>query len=76
MNNTKQQCKANKRIIYRKGAIVLKDYIEIPLPNGYVLIVNTVEGNIFMELQNPNGYIVADKLLNGEQTSLLKEVIK
>lgn len=51
-------------------------HMDIKLANGYIVGLYTDKGNIFLELVNPNGYIVSDKKLDGGELHKIKRMIE
>jgi hypothetical protein len=49
--------------------------IEIPLPNGYTVIIDSSNGTAYVSLKSPNNYIVSDKELNEEEKKLIKDIV-
>lgn len=49
--------------------------IEIPLANGYTVIIDSVDEIAYVSLKNPNNYIVSDKKLNEEEKKIIKEIM-
>jgi len=49
--------------------------IEIPLANGFTVIVDDADDGVFVSLKNPNNYIVSDTQLTEEQKEIIKEVV-
>lgn len=48
--------------------------IEIPLANGFTVIIDNAEG-AYVSLKNPNNYIVSDTQLTEEQKKIIKEIV-
>lgn len=49
--------------------------IEIPLANGYTIVIDSANGITYASLKNPNGFIVSDKELNEDDKKTIKEIV-
>ena len=49
--------------------------IELPLANGFAVIIDNADDGVFVSLRNPNNYIVSDARLTEEQAEIIKDVV-
>lgn len=49
--------------------------IEIPLANGFTVIIDNADDEAYVSLKNPNNYIVSDAQLTEEQKKAIKEIV-